>query len=291
MIRLGLNAGLFAAQMPIEEQLRATAAAGFGGIELMAAAEGEYTPETPAQVCAAWARSAADQNLAIVGVGSALFWQANYASPEAADRQLALDRTRHMLEQAAALRAEILLIVAGVVGRADDPQPRVAYRDAYNRTLDALANLRFDAESAGVTIAIENVWSRFLLSPIEAVELLDAVNSPNVGFCLDTGNILAWGYPQDWIRTLGRHLAHVHAKDYDLSKPGRSGFCGLGEGHVDWPAVLAALREVSYDGPLVYEGRGPADDAYARLSRIIGSPPDDLPNRAPAAPPRGAPAA
>ncbi|MFO0839150.1 MAG: sugar phosphate isomerase/epimerase [Phycisphaerae bacterium] len=270
---LAINAGVFSPESPVPEQLAAARRSGFAGIELVAAGDGPYTCHSDLKLCAEWARRAEEIGLAIVAVGCTQFWQANYASPETAQRQVAHERTLRLLDQAAALRAVVVVIVPAVVGRADEPQARVTYLDAFNRVYDALAELRFECEARGVVLAIENVWNRFLLSPLEAVELLDRVNSPHVGFCLDTGNILPWGYPQDWIRTLGRHVSHVHVKDYDLSKPGRAGFCPLGEGHVAWPAVLAALGEVRYDGPLVYEGKPPAEDAFARLTSIVAGAP------------------
>jgi hexulose-6-phosphate isomerase len=118
------------------------------------------------------------------------------------------------------------------------------------------------------------VWNRFLLSPLEAADLIDRVNSPHVGFYFDTGNVLTYGYPEDWIATLGGRIARVHIKDYDLSRPGPAGFCDLGEGSVNWPAVIQGLRDVGYAGPLTYEGGGVATDVARRMRNILaGRPP------------------
>ncbi len=127
-----------------------------------------------------------------------------------------------------------------------------------------------DADDRGVHIGIENVWNRFLLSPVEMRDLIDRVNSPWVGAYFDIGNAMAFGYPQDWIRTLGRRIIRVHAKDYDLTRPGTAGFdCPLGDGSVDWPAVMAALHEVQYEGPMTFEGPGEPVRIAARLKRIV----------------------
>jgi hexulose-6-phosphate isomerase len=124
-----------------------------------------------------------------------------------------------------------------------------------------------------VTIALENVWNRFLLSPVEAADLIDRINSPYVGWYLDTGNVLALGYPEDWIATLAGRIKRVHVKDYDLRQPGAAGFCALGEGSVNWPRVVTALRQVGYDGPLTYEGAGEPEEMQRRLRNIISGRP------------------
>jgi L-ribulose-5-phosphate 3-epimerase len=145
----------------------------------------------------------------------------------------------------------------------------VGYADALQRTFEALAALRNEAEARQVAIAIENVWNRFLLSPVEFAGLIDRVGSPFVGAYFDVGNVVAFGFPEDWIATLGTRIKRVHAKDYDAAKAGLAGFCPLGEGSVDWPRVTAALREVGYDGPLTYEGGGDPADVLRRLLSIL----------------------
>ena len=178
-----------------------------------------------------------------------------------------------LLDQAAALGAGSVLVIPAVVGRYDEPAPRVTYAHAMHATSEALCRLRHAAEERRVSLAIENVWNRFLLSPVEAAGLIDRINSPYVGLYFDTGNIMPFGYPQDWIDTLGGRIARVHMKDYDLAKPGRDGFCPLGEGSVDWPAVIGALRSAGYDGPLTYEGGDDPAEMVRRIERMIGGRP------------------
>lgn len=252
-----------------DDYVRLAAEAGFAGVELVIGQDGPLQLDTPASAFADLGQRAADVDVQLSGLATGVFFQYNYASPDATDRQRAHDLTLHMLDQAAAGRIEAILVVPAVVGKATAPVPSVPYADAYHRTLDALSSLRFEAEARGVTIAIENVWNRFLLSPLEAADLLDEINSPHVAFYFDTGNILPFGYPQDWIDTLGGRIARVHAKDYDVTRPGRDGFCELGAGSVDWPAVIHALRRFGYDGPLTYEGGGEPVEACRRLRNIL----------------------
>ncbi|MBU0640559.1 MAG: sugar phosphate isomerase/epimerase, partial [Planctomycetes bacterium] len=264
-----LNAWTLPADLPPAEQLTVAAQAGFAGIELVIAAEGPLRPDTPLSEFSALADRAAKLGISVVSLATGLFWEVNYAAEREATRQRARDLTLRMLDRAAALGAGAILVLPAVVGTADAARMAIGYADALYRSHAALSELRHEAEARCVTIAIENVWNRFLLSPVEAADLLDRVNSPHVGFYFDTGNVLACGYPQDWIMTLGGRIARVHMKDYDLTRPGPAGFCNLGEGSVDWPAVMAAFRAVGYDGPLTYEGPGEPLDICRRLRNII----------------------
>jgi hexulose-6-phosphate isomerase len=250
--------------------------AGFEAIELTLAQQGLLTAQTPPLECRQIARAFQDRGLKIASLASDLYWQCNYGDPDPQVRQQALDLTRAGLDKAADLGTDALLVVPAVVGRWDDPAPRAGYADALSRSYEALAKLRADAEDRGVHIGIENVWNRFLLSPVEMRDLIDRVNSPWVGAYFDIGNAMAFGYPQDWIDILGRRIVRVHAKDYDLRRGGIEGFaCQLQEGSVDWPAVIAALRRCGYDGPLTYEGQDDPPDIARHLRKLLGRPKEE----------------
>lgn len=276
-----INAWTFAAAVSVESQISAAQSAGFEGLELIVS-EGSTTPAAaPADVRAVpldlhpdqrrrLAQLAADAGVRITSLTGAMFFQANFASAEPAVREAARATTLRMLDMGADVGAGAIVIVPAVVGRITDAAPQVAYADALNRSYEALVALAREAESRGVMICIENVWNRFLLSPVETQEFIDRVNSPFVRVCFDTGNVLAFGYPQDWIDTLGGRIARVHVKDYDLAKPGRAGFCELGAGNVNWPAVMDALRRAGYDGPLIFEGAASIEDARQRLRNVTG---------------------
>jgi hexulose-6-phosphate isomerase len=264
-----VNAWTFPDDTSPDQQLAQAAAAGFEGLELVVADRGPLTPDTPIAEFRRLAERAAELGIRLSGLATALFWEFNYASPTPADRQRACDLTLHLLDRAAAAGAGAVLVVPAVVGKVGDVRPNVSYADALHRTTEALLELRHQAEARAVVLAIENVWNRFLLSPVEAADLIDQVNSPCVGFYLDTGNVLWHGYPEDWIATLGGRIVRVHAKDYDLSKPGWAGFCPLGEGSVNWPAVVGGLTAAGYDGPLTYEGPGDPADVCRRLKAIL----------------------
>ena len=138
-----------------------------------------------------------------------------------------------------------MLFRSGLVGRGMAPEMVVGTETAWSRALEALRELAPEAARHRVVIGVENVWNRFLVSPLEMRRFLEEVGSPWVMAYLDVGNILRIGYPQDWVRTLGPRIKRVHVKDFKLAS---NTFVGLLEGDIDWKAVVAAFREVNYRG-------------------------------------------
>ncbi len=132
------------------------------------------------------------------------------------------------------------------------------------------ANFLPVAEKAGVKIAVEEVWNKFLLSPPEFVRYIDSFQSPWVGAYFDVGNVVEYGFPQEWIRELGHRILKVHIKEY--GKPKRFSY-PLGEGEIDWPAVTRALVDVGYDGWITAEvPYGDLDalkDVVRRMDKIL----------------------
>jgi hexulose-6-phosphate isomerase len=137
-----------------------------------------------------------------------------------------------------------VLVVPAVVNK------KVGYRDAYRRSQANIRQLIPDAERHGIKIAIEEVWNKFLLSPVEFARYIDEFDSPWVGAYFDVGNVVEFGYPEEWIHELGRRILKVHIKEY--AKPRRFDY-RLGEGEIDWPAVRAALNDVGYTGWITAE--------------------------------------
>ena len=127
-------------------------------------------------------------------------------------------------------------------------EPVVPYDVAYDRLRRVLDDLVPYADKKKVAIALENVWNRFLLSPLEVRDLVDAYSSDYLGVYFDTGNIMLIGYPEQWIRILGKRIKRVHFKDFRRAVGTVEGFVDLLEGDVDWPAVMASLREIGYGG-------------------------------------------
>jgi hexulose-6-phosphate isomerase len=145
----------------------------------------------------------------------------------------------------------------------------VPYETAYKNAQQSLRLLAEEAEAAKVVLCLENVWNRFLLSPIEFARFIDDIQSLLVRAYFDVGNVLAFGYPEDWIKVLGTRISRVHVKDFKRAVATADGFCLPGEGDVDWAGVMAALRATAYDGWLtaeVFKGQGEDPDHF--LTRL-----------------------
>jgi hexulose-6-phosphate isomerase len=267
-----INGWTFPPDMPWADAARQVIRAGFQAIEPVIGSDGEITPATTEADCRRVARQIRDTGLEVASLACGLFWQTHFASPDAATRRQAGDLTLAALDRAAWLEAPTLLVVPAVVGHFARPRELVcSYADALKRAEEALQSLALEAESRGVVIAIENVWNQFLVSPVEMREFIDQINSPWVGVYFDVGNVLRYGFPQDWIDTLGHRIVRVHLKDFKLDVGTIEGFCPLGEGDVDWPAVMQALRRRRYDGPLTFEGQGDLKDISRRMDRILAT--------------------
>lgn len=159
------------------------------------------------------------------------------------------------LEMASLLGSTGILFIPGAVGLPwvkGGGQP-VHYEDAFKRTLEALQLLARQAEQLGVSIHIENIWNMFLLSPLEMRQLIDQANSKSVGSLLDVGNVLQFGFPEQWIRILGPRVREVHLKDFRRSVGTVEGFVPLLAGDANWPEIMKALKETGYQGYLIVE--------------------------------------
>ena len=223
--------------------------AGFDGLELALNEQGELSLASTDEEWRNVKAYAERLGLALPSLATGLFWSYSLTADDPAERGRALRIARRLLEAAKIIGADTVLIVPGAVGVDFIPGFKVvAYDAAYERALDAFRQLKHDAEALQVQIGIENVWNKFLLSPLEMSRLIDQIDSPWVGAYFDVGNTLAWGYPEQWIAALGRRIRKVHFKDYRRAAGGLSGFVDLLAGDVDWPAVMAAFRAVGYDG-------------------------------------------
>jgi len=169
---------------------------------------------------------------------------------------------RASLHNAKLWGSDAVLLVPAVVN------PQTSYRDAWRRSQKEIRKLLPLAEELKIVIAIEEVWNKFLLSPLEMAAYIKEFQSPWIQAWFDVGNVLLYGYPQDWIRTLGKSIVKVHLKDFKR-KPDGYEWVNLGDGDVDWEAVRAAFREIGYSGSAITELKA-GDDAYLRdVSRRV----------------------
>jgi hexulose-6-phosphate isomerase len=181
-------------------------------------------------------------------------WGAPLSDPDPAIQEKGKAEVEQALRCAKAMGAENVLLVPAHV------KANVRYVEAYERSQKHIRSLIPIAEELGVVITVEEVWNDFLLSPLEFAQYVDEFDSPFVQAYFDVGNVVAFGYPQDWIRTLGKRIMKVHLKDFDRDK---REFTNLLEGSVDWAEVRKAFAEVGYEGYVTAELSG-GDEAYLR---------------------------
>jgi L-ribulose-5-phosphate 3-epimerase len=186
-------------------------------------------------------------------------WGAPMSHPDPAVVAKGKKEIETALRTGQAAGADAVLLVPAVVN------DTVGYGEAWDRSQKNIRELIPLAAELKVVIAVENVWNKFLLSPLEFARYVDEFNSPWVRAYIDVGNMVIFGYPEDWIRTIGKRIVKLHIKDFK-----RDGFqwCKLPyEGDVNWPAVRKALDEIGFEGFGTEEFPG-GDDAYLReLSR------------------------
>ena len=233
----------------IEEKFLLAKEAGFQGFEIDLSEDGPVNLTSTKGELEAFRALAEKHGLELSGLMSFLYWGANAASANPAVREKAAGILARQIECARQLGIDTILAVPGAVGVDFIPGSEIVrYDTAYERATDFIKAALPLAESAGITIAVENVWNKFLLSPLEMRAFVDQFDSKNVGVYFDVANTLAFGYPEHWIEILGTRIKRVHFKDYRRNVATVDGFCDLLSGDVDWPAVMAALHKVGYEG-------------------------------------------
>src|SRR5437762_4460361 len=202
-------------------------------------------------------------------------WNKPVSDPDPKVREEGLEGLKQALRDAKRYGASSVLFVPAVVNR------DVSYADAYQRSQAEIRKAIPLAEELGIKIAIENVWNGFLLSPLEAVRYVDEFNSPAVGWHFDIGNVINFGWPEQWIRILGKRIQKLHIKEYSRAKRDKAGpRAGFDvkflEGDNDWPTIMQALDEIGYhgwgiaeqDGSITPEG---LKDLSDRMDKIFAS--------------------
>ncbi|MBB6735585.1 sugar phosphate isomerase/epimerase family protein [Cohnella zeiphila] len=253
-MKKGINIWSFRDGTPVADCIKLAKKAGFDGIELSLNEEGELGLGSTEKDLRDILARLEEAELGIAGLATGLYWSYPMTSENAATREKAIDICKKQLDFAAVLGVDAILVIPGAVGVDFIPGAEVVdYERAYDRALDAISKLAPYAKQTGVSIGIENVWNKFLLSPLEMRSFLDAVGSEFVGSYFDVGNTVYSGYPEHWIRILGHRIKKVHFKDYRRQAGGLHGFVDLLAGDVDYPAVVAALQAIGYDNYVTAE--------------------------------------
>lgn len=254
-IRKGVLISMLPAKLPLLDRMRVAADAGFADLECQTVGD----PKEAEAIKTA----AGKAKLRIHSVMNMAHWAFPLNSPDPEVVRKGIEGMETSLRNAHFWGAETVLLVPAVV----DPKYSY-YKDAWTRSVRQIRTLLPLAEELKVVIAIEEVWNKFLLSPLEFARYLDEFQSLWVKAYLDVGNMVFYGYPQDWIRTLGKRIAKLHLKDFRY-RDGKTEWVALREGDIDWIEVHKALAEVGYSGTATVELEG-GDAAYLReVSRRV----------------------
>ncbi|MFB5266454.1 sugar phosphate isomerase/epimerase family protein [Paenibacillus enshidis] len=253
-MKKGINIWSFPGDMPIAECAEIAKDAGFAGIELALTEQGELGLNITDKDAARIKDSVHSAGLEIAGLATGLYWDYSMTSDDPGVRQKAVDICKKQLDLAQVLGVDAILVIPGAVGVDFIPDfPAVSYDKVYERALEAVSGLADYARAAGVAIALENVWNKFFLSPLELKGFIDTVGSDHVGSYFDVGNVVHSGYPEHWISILGHRIKKVHFKDYRREVGGLAGFVDLLAGDVNYPAVVEALQAIGYDNYVTAE--------------------------------------
>lgn len=258
----------FPGEMTVAERIRRAKDIGYEGVELCLGQKGEFSLESSDAEIAAIRKAADGAGIELGTICSGLFFQYSLTSAKPEIREGAMRVIRKEIDFARLVGAKVVLAVPGIVGCDFQPQEVVPdvvelayfagdeivdYELAWERSLAAFRELAGYAEAAKVVIGVENIWGRFLLSPLEMRSFIDAIGSEWVQAYFDVGNCLLTGYPEQWIRILGKRIRAVHLKDFRRGTARLEGFVDLLAGDADWPKVYDALLEIGYDGWLTAE--------------------------------------
>ncbi|NPU97475.1 MAG: sugar phosphate isomerase/epimerase [Candidatus Omnitrophica bacterium] len=264
-IKKTLKLGMVASQdenknkLTIKQRLQIAKDAGFDAVE----PDTMFDPKEVDEI-----RKAADEvGIHLDAIICSTHWSSPLSSPDPKVVEKCMEGMKVSLKNAKDMGGDMVLLVPGVVS------PEVMYKDAYERSMKAIKELAPIAEDMEITIGLENVWNNFLISPIEFLGFLEEINSPRVKAWFDVGNILRYGFPQDWIRTLGSQIARVDVKDVKITGFMTFDFVPLLKGSVNWPEVMKAFDEIGYEGYFAAEVQG---GGMEYLRDVVAQPMDQI---------------
>ncbi|WP_139891752.1 MULTISPECIES: sugar phosphate isomerase/epimerase [unclassified Bacillus (in: firmicutes)] len=261
-MRKGINSWCFSPDLSLETTFKVTKEAGFDSIELNMSESmpqdsitselglidnPALTLETTELELETIKNLSVTYQLPISSIATSLHWTYPLTSYDEKVRVKGLEIAKKMIEVCAVLGGDTVLIVPGVVTETN------SYDDCYDLAQSALKELAIYAEPLGIVIGVENVWNKFLLSPLEMRRFLDEINHPSVKAYFDAGNVLQFGFPEQWVRILGERITKVHIKDFRQDIGNIRGFTGLLSGDMKWSSLMEALREIGYNGDVICE--------------------------------------
>ena len=262
-IKKAVKFGMIDEPLSILEKFELLKRLGFDGVEL----------DSPSDLDEKEVIDAAKASgLPIHGVVDSVHWKQTLSHPDSAVRDAGRAGLEHALRQAKAYGASTVLLVPAVVNQ------EVSYADAYIRSQAEIRKVLPLAKETGVKIALENVWNQFLLSPLETARYIDEFESEWVGAYFDIGNVVNYGWPEQWIRILGPRILKLDVKEFSRKKRDDEGLwqgfkVEIGDGDVGWSDVNKALKDIGYSGWATAEvaggDAGRLKDIASRMDKVF----------------------
>ena len=231
------------------------AAQGLDGVELTI---GDCLPiETTKEEAKELAAYAKEKGVGLRTLAAGFGWGKWLCADDPAEREEACELATKCMRLAMWLGADTVLVVPGATRVAwDASHAEVSYKSAWENATESVKALAPVAESFGGNLALENVWNRFLISPMEWKLFLDQFESKRVGIYFDVGNCCLTGRPEDFVEILGDYIKAVHLKNFEESDCA-GGLHGFGDdlfkGVVDFKRLFAAFAKIGYAGPYTVE--------------------------------------
>lgn len=249
--------GMVGIKGTVKEKFALVKKLGFDGVEL----------DAPSNLDKAEVIAARDEvGLPIHGVVDSVHWHKTLSHPNPDVRVEGRKGLETAIRDAKAYGGSTVLLVPAVVNKG------VSYKAAYERSQAEIRKVLPLAAESQITIAMENVWNNFLLSPLEAARYLDELESPWVGWYLDIGNIVRYGWPQHWIEALGKRIKKIDIKDFSRKKSNEEGLgkgfrTKIGDGDGDWAEVNKALAAIGWSGWGTAEVGGGGEERLTEIAK------------------------
>ena len=262
-MKVGISCLITPSAWTFPELLEQCKEMGYEAVELSIRNEGYLTLDSEPSQLAGMVEQAEAADIELTSVVLQASPGVNIMSNDWDVRKTSMMLIERGLRVAQGLGIDTMLITPGSLGS------DCHYDDAYFNALTTLRKLAPTVEQIGVNLAIEYVWNWFLVSPLEYRRFLDDVDCSVIGFYFDPGNMAIQGYPEQWVKILGRHIKKVHVKDFRRSD---SSWPALTTGDVDFPAVMAELRSIGYDDALLSEvdaGTAPFEETAKAIRQIM----------------------
>lgn len=253
-VKKGIGFGMIDEKLSLEDKFKLVKDIGFDGIEFNSPLEFSISELV---------RAKEKTGIELPSTVNKDHWSKPLSHPDKSVRDACIQSVTKSLEETKALGGDTVLVVPGVV---NENSP---YEQAYNIALDAIRTLIPAVEKTGVKIGLENVWNNFLLSPVEARRFVDDINHPLIGWYFDIGNVLRYGWPEQWITALNNRIVKLHIKEFSRenmnTKGLREGFnVELLEGDNNWPVVMKAVNDIGYSGGWITAEVGKGDRKHLK---------------------------